>query len=318
MSVLKPPTRYALRSLQLAIAALVLWYAWRTLTAQWSGVREQLSRVDPDWRWIMLSGLIFLFTYAVLIETWRRMLRAWRSRLDFASATRIWSISNLGRYVPGKVWQIGAMAFMAEREKVSGIAATGSAVLNTIVNLATGFVVVAALGWPLFELPFAGGKRAAIGLIVVATIGLAILPRALPWLLGSIERVAGRKFNVGPLPPSAIGISIVGNVIAWLLYGIAFAVFARGIIGESQGSLAGYIAVYALSYLVGYLVLLAPAGVGVREASMIALLPAARLANPGQAAVLAVTSRLWLTALEIAPGAVFLGLNGLRRRPGKR
>jgi hypothetical protein len=65
---------------------------------------------------------------------------------------------------------------------------------------------------------------------------------------------------------------------------------------------------------VGYLVLFAPAGVGFREASMIALLPAAHLANPSQAAILAVTSRLWLTALEIAPGAIFLGVDSLRRR----
>jgi len=48
---------------------------------------------------------------------------------------------------------------------------------------------------------------------------------------------------------------------------------------------------------------------------MIALLLAAHLADPAQAAILAVTSRLWLTALEIAPGAIFLGLDGLRRRP---
>ena len=311
-------SRYVIRGVQALIGAVVVWFAWHTLSTQWSAVRGQLNGIHAEWRWIVLSGAIFLTTYGVLIETWRQMLRAWRSALTFWTAARIWSISNLGRYVPGKVWQIGAMAMMAERQKVSGIAATGSAVLNTVVNLTTGFVVVAALGWQLFDLPFTGGKRAAIVLVLLAAIGLAILPRALPWLLRTIERLSGRKFDVGPLPASAIGIAITGNLIAWVLYGIAFAVFARGIIGDTHGSLVGYIAVYALSYLVGYLVLLAPAGVGVREASMIALLPAVRLADPGQAAVLAVTSRLWLTALEIAPGAIFLGLDGVRRRPTER
>jgi glycosyltransferase 2 family protein len=83
----------------------------------------------------------------------------------------------------------------------------------------------------------------------------------------------------------------------------------------TRGSLTSYIAVYALSYLVGYLVLLMPAGLGVREASMVTLLTIARLADPGQAALLAVTSRLWLTVLEIVPGALFLAFDGLRRRP---
>jgi hypothetical protein len=311
-------TRYALRALQLAVAAAALGFAWHALSAQWSGVRDQLSRLRLDWAWVALSGVIFLGTYGVLIETWREMLRAWRSSLSFVSAMRIWAKSNLGRYVPGKVWQIGAMAFMAERARVSPIAATGSAVLNTIVNIATGFVVVAALGWRLFDLPFAGGKRAAMILIALGAVGLAVLPLVLPWLLRTVKRLTGRELSVGPLPASAIGVAIVGNVVAWILYGLAFAAFARGILGETHGSLTGYIAVYALSYLVGYLVLLAPAGVGVREASMIALLPAARLADPGQAAILAVTSRLWLTVLEIAPGAFFLGLDGLRRRPLKQ
>src|SRR5206468_9966973 len=101
-------------------------------------------------------------------------------------------------------------------------------------------------------------------------------------------------------------LSFIGNVIAWLLYGVAFALFARGVLGSSQGTLTAYVAVYALSYLVGYLVLFAPAGAGFREAAMVVLLPAAHLANPTQALVLAITSRLWLTILEITPGALFL------------
>src|SRR6185437_3460650 len=97
--------------------------------------------------WVGISGFIFLATYAILVETWRRMLFAWRSVLGFWSAARIWAISNLGRYIPGKVWQIGAMGVMAQRRGVSAIAATGSAILNTLVNIVAGFVVVAASGW---------------------------------------------------------------------------------------------------------------------------------------------------------------------------
>lgn len=311
--VQRPYTRYTFRVLQLLVAVLVLWYATKALRPQWSSVRVALVRLHPDWLWIGASGLIFLATYAVLIETWREMLRAWRSHLEFWNAARIWSISNLGRYIPGKVWQIGAMGVMAQRSRVSAIAATGSAVLNTVVNVVTGFVIVAALGWELLGSQ-AGGKRAAVTFIAISVILLMALPRALPWLLQVLTRVTGRDFGLGPLPAKIIGIAALGNLIAWLLYGVAFAAFARGVLGASPGTVSAYIAVYALSYLVGYLVLLAPAGFGVREASMVTLLTAARLADPGQAAVLAVTSRLWLTVLEIVPGALFLGFDAVRRR----
>lgn len=310
----RPPlARYAIRVLQGALAVLVLSYAIHVVQGQWAAVRERLLQLHPDWHWVTFSGAIFLVAYAVLVETWRRMLVAWRSALAFWTAARIWAISNLGRYVPGKIWQIGAMGVMAQRSGVSAIAATGSAVLNTLVNLAAGFVIAAALGWQLLGTQSEGTRIAAALFVAAAVIALAALPRLVPWVIIGVSRLTGREVRLGPLPMRVIGIAAAGNLIAWLLYGVAFAVFARGILGEMHGSVAAFVAVYALSYLVGYLVLLMPAGLGVREASMVTLLTAARLADPGQATILAVTSRLWLTVLEIVPGALFLGFDALRR-----
>jgi hypothetical protein len=308
-------TRYAPRFLQAAIGITVLVYAIRALARQWSGSALDLSQIHPDWVSVGISGLLFLLTYAVLIEMWREVLRGWGARLRFWPAARIWTISNLGRYVPGKVIQIGAMGVMAERAGVSPVAATGSAILNVVVNLIAGFLVVAVFGWPLLQLKEVGGLRTSIVFLIVCVAALILMPLVLPRILRAVSRLTGRDFNIGALPRVAILIALAGNVIAWLLYGAAFAVFAQGVFGSSQGALTAYIAVYALSYLVGYLVLIAPAGAGFREAAMIALLPAAHLADPAHAAILAVTSRLWLTVLEIAPGAIFLGLDGLRRRP---
>jgi hypothetical protein len=283
-------TRYAFRAVQVALVVAIVWYAGSALRRQWKNSSAALEQIHPSWGWVAISGIIFLSTYCVLLETWREVLRIWGSRLDFVNAARIWTVSNLGRYVPGKLWQIGTMAWMAEREKVSPIAATGSSILNVVVKLAVVFVVAGA----------------AV---------LAALPRALPALVRVLGRVTGRDLKIDAFPAMAIVVSIIGNLIAWLTYGAAFATFARGVVGTAYGPLTAYIAVYALSYLVGYLVLFLPSGIGARELAMVALLPAAHLADPAQAAVLAVTSRLWLTVLEIAPGALFLTSDALRRRP---
>lgn len=308
-------TRYAGWLLQAGIGVMALLYAVRALRNQWSDSTVAFGQLHPNWVWIAISGVLFLVSYAVLIEMWREVLRGWGSRLAFWAAARIWTISNLGRYVPGKVVQIGAMGVMSERAGVSPIAATGSSILNVLVNLIAGFIVVAVFGWPLLKLQAIGGARTALIFLLVCVAMLIVLPIVLPPIIRVLSRVTGRNFNIGALPRVAILTSLVGNVVAWLLYGAAFSLFARGVLGFSQGSLTAYVAVYALSYLVGYLVLFAPAGAGFREAAMIALLPAAHLADPAQATILAVTSRLWLTALEIAPGALFLGIDGLRRRP---
>jgi hypothetical protein len=309
-------TRYAFRAVQVALVVAIVWYAGSALRRQWKNSSAALEQIHPSWGWVAISGIIFLSTYCVLLETWREVLRIWGSRLDFVNAARIWTVSNLGRYVPGKLWQIGTMAWMAEREKVSPIAATGSSILNVVVNLVAGFVIVVVLGWPLLDLPAIRGGRALAGVFVVAGAAvLAALPRALPALVRVLGRVTGRDLKIDAFPAMAIVVSIIGNLIAWLTYGAAFATFARGVVGTAYGPLTAYIAVYALSYLVGYLVLFLPSGIGARELAMVALLPAAHLADPAQAAVLAVTSRLWLTVLEIAPGALFLTSDALRRRP---
>ncbi|HEX4470189.1 MAG TPA: lysylphosphatidylglycerol synthase domain-containing protein [Gemmatimonadaceae bacterium] len=309
-------TRYAFRAAQVVLLVAIVGFAVYALRTQWSKSSATLEQIHPSWGWVAISGVIFLSTYCVLLETWREVLRIWGARLDFVNAARIWTISNLGRYVPGKLWQIGAMAMMAEREQVSPIAATGSSILNVVVNLVAGFVVVAVLGWPLLDLPaIRGGRTLAIVFIVAGTAVLAALPRALPVLVQTLGRLTARDFKIGAFPAMAIVVSIIGNLIAWITYGAAFATFSRGIVGSSNGPLTAYIAVYALSYLVGYLVLFLPSGIGARELAMVVLLPAAHLADPAQAAVLAVTSRLWLTILEIAPGALFLTSDALRRRP---
>lgn len=303
------------RATQILIGITALVFAFRAVEKQWTSSSVDLGQIHPDWTWVALSGLIFLSTYAVLVETWREMLRVWGNELPFSKAVRIWSISNLGRYIPGKLWQVGAMAAMAERAGVSAIAATGSAIVNVVVNLIAGFVLVATFAWPLLQLEQVGGIRSSIALVAVCVVSLALLPIVLPKLLRVLSRLTGRNLDIGAMPTFAIVLSFIGNVIAWLLYGVAFALFARGVLGSSQGTLTAYVAVYALSYLVGYLVLFAPAGAGFREAAMVVLLPAAHLANPTQALVLAITSRLWLTILEITPGALFLGVDSLRRRP---
>ena len=112
----------------------------------------------------------------------------------------------------------------------------------------------------------------------------------------------------------AIVLALAGNVIAWLMYGLAFRWFALGVVGAAPGRLSDWVAAWAISYVMGYIFLILPAGVGVREAALLTVLPAAGLAGAASAAVISVASRLWLTILEIVPGLVFLASGALRRR----
>lgn len=296
------------------ITAIVVWFVGKTLIDEWQTFRGTPIELHPGWGMIALSCIIVLATYAVLIETWRRMIVAWGDQLDFGNAARIWFISNLGKYVPGKIWGIGAMAELARQRNVSPAAAAGSSIINVVVNIATGFVVALVIGWTAIDALSHGHARLGVTLAAAMIAGLLLLPVTLPAILAVARKATGRALAFGVLPHRVIYISIAGNLVAWTMYGAAFRIFVSGVLGHATGRLGDYVAVYASSYVVGYLALLIPGGLGAREAALTDGLHFLGLANVGQGLIIAGTSRLWLTALEIIPAVVYLA-RGARRRP---
>ncbi|MDB4874106.1 MAG: hypothetical protein JWM41_552 [Gemmatimonadetes bacterium] len=264
---------------------------------------------------IAFSCVIVLATYAVLIETWRRMLAAWGEHLPFGDAARIWFVSNLARYLPGlnQVFVLGALAELARRRRISPAAATGAALINTAVNIASGFVVALLAGFAALDALSGGHATLGIWIAVVLLVGLLLLPSVMPWLLGLVQRTTGRQLGLAVLPRNAIYVSLVGNLVAWTMYGLAFQYFVHGILGHGAGSIADYVAVWSAAYVIGYLALLLPAGVGVREGALVSGLTMLHLATFGPATVVAISARLWLTVLEILPALIYLA-RGTRPR----
>jgi hypothetical protein len=314
---LRAPPRKVLLAAQWIAAALVAYFVGRTLVDQWATFKTTPLAADVHWWPIVASGAIVLGIYALLIQTWRVLLAEAGQALPFMRAARIWSISNLWKYVPGKLWAIGAMSEMARRENVAPAAAAGSSVLSVILNIATGLAIVLLLGWRWLDLINPNARGVAVVLIVVAAAGLIALPFTLRRLGAFAGQVRGRDVQIPAPPPRAIAVATIGNAVAWVGYGIAFMWFARGVIGAAPGATWQYVAVYTASYVVGYLFLFLPGGIGPREGVMVALLTALHLNTSKQAWLIAGASRVWLTILEIMPGLLFLASDVMRRRSNK-
>jgi uncharacterized membrane protein YbhN (UPF0104 family) len=295
-----------LLALKVVLSLIVLVYVGRVVAIGWRDFRSGAVGLELQWRWILASMAAFLIAYAVLVQTWRAVLSEWGSHVRFWDAAHIFAVSSLARYVPGKLWQIGAMSMLAKRAGASPTAAAGAAVVSTLANVATGLLVVLATGWSLVGLAYRSGGRWGVPLLVGAGIVLVATPWLLPPVLRQVERLLGRSLSLGRLPPRAIAYAVIGNVVAWGIYGVAFWLLTLGVLGSAPGRLIAYVAVYTMSYIFGYLMLFAPAGVGFRESAMILVMPAAGLGGVGEATVMAVASRLTLTILEMAPGLLFL------------
>jgi uncharacterized membrane protein YbhN (UPF0104 family) len=305
---LAPTRRSVFRGAQWLFAAAVLFFAARSLAKQWTTFETRLPHIHLLWYWIFAATLLVLVTYALLIEGWRRVLVAWDSHLAFVDAARIWFLSNLGKYVPGNIWSLTAMGVMAKRRGLSPIAAAGSSIIMQTVSLATGTAIVMVTGARLLGQPLLVGAS----LIVLAGLLLAA-PRFLPPLASWIGSIIGREIAPPSVPATSIWTAAFASALSWLFYGVAFQLFVRGLLGSAPGDFASYVAVYTAAYILGFISPIAPAGLGVREFTLAAFMTQLGLANEADAALVAISARLWLTIVELVPSGLYIAAGPTRK-----
>ena len=293
---------------QWILAAAIIVFALRALGGQWAAVSGRMSRLDLLWGPIAMATALVFAAYALLIQVWRRMVGSSGVLIPFLPAARIWFVSNLGKYVPGKIWSIASMALLAREQGVAASSATASAVLVQLASLASGVAVIMIMSSRVLDSPLL-----ALVITVAALLALASSPWTIPYGARLVRRVSGREIAVPAISTSSLWLAVAGSAIAWLIYGIAFRMFSFGVTGRSAGGLAPYIAVYAASYIAGFLAFFAPGGAVVREGALIAGMTRLGLATAPEAVIIALASRVWLTATELVPGFIALAVS---RRSG--
>lgn len=295
---------------QAILAIGIIGFAGQKLIREWNAFQGQ----PVDWEvrplWLILSLVIVWLSYGVLVEGWRRVVLSMRQRLSYFAAVRITMVSNLGKYLPGKVWAIAGAAMLAERAGVRPAAAIAAAFILQALSLASGLLLVAWLA-PEAMRSLGTGSRVALMLIALLALG-GLVVFAVPTLLGMIRRWLPR--SIAGIEPVAVGPLLLGlgaNAIGWSAYGLAFLCLIRGLTPGVNLSWSQATAVFTTSYLVGLVAAFAPGGVGPRELTFAILLTP--MVGAKAAAALAIATRLLLTITEL--GAALPFLPSMRRAP---
>lgn len=219
-------------------------------------------------------------------------------------------VSNLGKYLPGKVWAIAGAALLAERAGVQPGAAVAAAFILQALSLASGLVLVALLAPEAVESLGQGPRIALLILALLALGGLVVF--AVPPLLARIRRwLPASIAGIEPVPPGPLLLGLAANAVAWSAYGLAFLCLVRGLTPGADISWGQATAVFTTSYLVGLIAAFSPGGLGTRELAFTLLLAPAVGARVATA--LAIATRLLLTITEL--GAALPFLPAMRRAP---
>ena len=294
------------RWLTAVVLAVVAGFFVATLAARWNDVISLKWRLDP-WLFVVATVLLAL-SYGLVAWLWGLALHRYAGTRTSAGA-RIWFLSNLARYVPGNIWSYVGAVELARREGVARRITLAVMALTQVLSVG----VAVAAGLPVLLAERASlGRPALLGALVVAAVaGLAVVFR------GRLLELARRRvpgFDPRELTPSAGTVAwlVAGYAVYWAVTGLAFAALVAALHPLAATDIPLVVAAYAAAYAAGFLALLTPAGLGVREGVLVVAL--APVLPAGPALVVALVSRVWMMLVELAGAAVAHLL--ARRRAG--
>jgi hypothetical protein len=257
---------------------------------------DEVSRALETIGWGPALAALALTTLGVLAtgECWRQWLASLGGHVAPLTAHRLFYVTQAGKYVPGSLWPVLAQAMLARRYGVTRSAIVAASTLFLLLHTVTGVLVgVVGVG--------ATAAEWAWLVVPVATGGvLVLLPPVLGRLLHALARWRPALATTRPTW-AATGRASALMLLAWGCYGTATWLLVRPL-DDSPAGFPLAVGGYALAWVVGFLAVAAPAGVGAREAVLVAVL--GPLVGVSGALSVALVSRVALTVAD-------LGLAGL-------
>lgn len=276
---------------KIIIVLVILFFFIRYIYTHWTSLAQYQWKFNYQLLFISLA-LVFA-NFVFLIQIWRRLIFRMGYSLKFAKAFKIFFYSSLGKYVPGKVWSVLGMVYMCEKQGIPREASVTSAVLNQALNMIGGMLLVVIVSGT----KFLGGLPITLYLPLAGILIIFIYPPLL-------ERVLNVSLKLLKREPIKINLSFRNNLVftllfmlSWSVYGIAFNIFIRSLTPYSWNLLPFVSSAFIFSYIIGFLSVFVPGGLGVREGILVFYL-SSYFPVP-VATLIALLSRLWMTAAEI-------------------
>lgn len=286
------------------IILAIFAFLGRMVWENWTQVNETsfTFRFFP----LVISTLIFSFSYLIQIWAWNLITLKLGIAIPFKETLRSWFVSQLGKYLPGKVWVLLARLHLYDSKGKSKRTTTVALYFETVTMvMAAGLIFLVSLLF-LKEVQSLYSSVPFFGVIILCVMALLLLhPRVLQRILNPILRVLRKEpFSIS-IPYGDVLMVLGVCVFSWVVGGIGFYLFVDAVFPVSSGYILFLTGALAISSTLGLLALFAPSGLGVREGVLVYLL--STIMPSTVAVVLSILTRLWMTFIEIGGmGVVYL------------
>ncbi len=307
-------TRYKNLIKSVFVLAL-LYFVGRQIAGNWDDL------VTHDWtfdaRWFILSAVAHLVTLAMFSKVWCMLVGGFGYQVPLKYGFKISYITNLGRYIPGKIWPVFGMVYYAKQVDISEEAAVTSWIVAQMFALPAAFLA-SLIGIILYpQMMFAElstALRLGVFMLALGTFVVSILLVVAPARSLSLLNIILKKINRQTLEfriSSGMALKVyLGYFVSWVAYGLSFWLFLHSILPDPKIGLAEAATAFILAYQLGYVALFAPGGIGIRELILTGVLTP--YVGPISAGV-AVAARFWNLAVEISAALIALSIKIQKR-----
>jgi glycosyltransferase 2 family protein len=295
-----------------SFVVLAVGAALVALVLQRQAVLEALQRAE--WPLVLVALVLSVVGVLLAALSWRSVSAGFGAPLGVRDAAVVYLVGQVGKYIPGGVWNLAASAELGHDRGVARRRTVGTLLLAALLS--------AVVGGLLAMLTLPGVESTPLEdlgwLVWLAPLGLvAVLPVVLDRVLELMLRVSRQERVDDRIPLSTTAAACAWSLVSWLAFGLLVMALAVAVGAEPDMTLLRLsLGGYAAAWIVGSVLFFLPAGVGAREAVLgLALSP---VLDPGGTLVVVLLSRVLVTAGDLAGAGLALVLSRGEAHQGSR
>lgn len=304
---MNPATKKILAfAVKAALTLVVIYFVAAQLIDNWQAIVEYQWHLNIPL--LLLSLVLHIVTFALFAWVWCRLMVGFGHQVPLRHGFKVAYIANLGRYIPGRIWPIFGMLYVANQIKIPKETAVTSWGIAQIYAIPPSLAVALAGMWIYPELlsgdwgVYIKGQLPLLTVVTALMSGcLLFLPKVvvafLNWILVRFKRpTVAFDLSVG-----RAALIYAGYLVCWTMYGIAFWIFLHSLSPEHAIGIGPAIAAFVTAYQTGYFMIFTPGGLGTRELVMSATL--APFLGPASVGI-AITARIWNTLSDVVASII--------------
>ena len=255
------------RLITITLIVVAGYYCVHEVATQWSSVAAILS--DVSWSSFVVATVIATVGFSLSGVGLTFFYEGYSGDKTFSRPQLIgtYLVANIFRYVPGKIL---APVYMVQVSGLRKVELTQAVFTMVVSSLAAGALCSVILASCVVD----SGAAKAVLLTCLIACSVFLVPAVNNRVFSLFSKTLNR-FMRGDIRQIPIGCMVRGVIVifaGWLLAGVSLVVVVGAFTPMSLSQAALCSVVYPASFCAGFLVLTAPAGLGVREAVIIPVL----------------------------------------------